>query len=59
MTALFARGVGTEAIGEGRERFEELHRDGLLVPPEGPAKRIALLLESDAGPRHQVLRYEG
>lgn len=41
-----------------RERFEELHRDGMLVDPEGPAQQIAELLESGAGPRHQTLRYQ-
>lgn len=41
-----------------RERFEELHRDGLLVAPEGPALQIVELLESGAGPRHQVMRFQ-
>jgi len=42
-----------------RERFDELHESGQLVPPEEPALEIVELLESGAGPRHQALRYQG
>jgi len=42
-----------------RERFEELYAKGQLHDPQGPAHAIADLLESGAGARHEVLRYEG
>lgn len=41
-----------------RARFEELHANRQLADPSGPARQIADLLESNAGPQFQALRYE-
>lgn len=40
-----------------RQRFVDLHEAGDLVPPEGPAREIAELVERDDGPVHDTLRY--